>query len=114
MRLYISTAGLLSLELPGQTTCSYTLVFQVSTITGISKQQYGIISFCYAEVSVTSRTPVEQLKLELSSKSMLFEKSQLELTKVVGQGKGETPTGCCIINCFQIQENRGWCTEDMF
>ena len=39
---------------------------------------------------MTSRTPVEQLKLELSSKNMLLEKSQLELTKVVGQGKGET------------------------
>ena len=44
-----------------------------------------------------SRTPVEQLKVELSSKNMLFQSSQLELTKVVDQGKGGNPTGCCII-----------------
>ena len=42
---------------------------------------------CYTEAHVSSLSPVEQLKQELSTKKMLFQVSQLELTKVVGQGE---------------------------
>ena len=52
----------------------------------------------FSSSAKTSNSPlaqVEQLKEELRAKKMLFPKSQLQLSKVVGQGKEETTSGQC-------------------